>query len=307
MKDDLMRQPAPRIAPKLWFAMIVCAIAWLPQTQVDAQLFSKKPKFLKLFEQKPSAPVRYQQIPSQQQLIADINAVATRIRQVDSRVTVAVPGSPKINGKLQVEFPNRMRLKAGIMGMSEVGVDAGSNDQLFWVWTKVSAPGQPATMYYAKHEAFQNSQLKQQLPFEPKWLINAMGVIRVDPQGTNYGPYSDKQGRMHLYSTLNDAGGKQITRALLINQASGIIEQVAIYNQQGKLVAWSNASDFHYDTEYNVSLPGKISLQMVQADGNPFQMTISLKSNEINSLHGDPKLMWEMPNATGVQWVNLGQ
>ena len=287
--------------------LVSVLVMFVATTELNAQLFSGKPRFMQLFERTAAPPAKYTQLPAQQKLIADINAVSTRIRQLDSRVTLAIPGSPKIHGQLQIEFPNRMRLKAGIMGMSEAGVDAGSNDNLFWVWTKVATPGQPPSMFYARHDTFQTSRFKQQLPFEPRWLIDALGILKLDPRGKHHGPFSDDAGRMWLYSVLDPGTQSQLTRALLINATSGIIEQVAIYNGQNKLVAWSNATQFQFDAEHNVSLPRKISLHMIQADGSPFQMTIDLKSHSYNSLHGDPKLMWEIPQATGVQWIDLGR
>ncbi|MEL7497972.1 MAG: hypothetical protein AAFN77_10205 [Planctomycetota bacterium] len=293
---------------KIHSKIAICLIALsMLASDADAQMFQGKPRFMELFQRQQPVPVKYEATPTLERLIADINAQSTRIRQLDNRVTIAVPGTPKINGTLQVEFPNRMRLKAGVMGMSEMGVDAGSNNELFWVWSKVNLPNQPPAMYFAKHAEFGQSQLRQQLPFEPKWLIDAFGILTLDPQGQHFGPYPDNAGRMRLYTSVTNSDGAQAIRVLLINANSGIVEQIAMYDTQSNLVAWSNASNFQYDQENDVSLPRRVALHMVQANQQTFQITVDLGGYSINSLHGDPELMWAYPNPSNVQTIDLGR
>ena len=163
----------------------------------------------------PGAPVTRQPSSALIQLIKTLNARAQAIQQLNAPVTVKIPGAPKIKGSLQVEFPKRMRLKAGVLGVSEMGVDAGSNEQQFWVWSKMSLPGSPAALYFANHDQYQNSQARSQIPLEPEQIINALGLVTLDPNGRHYGPFPEGKRHVRLYTIENVNGARQ-TRMLLI-------------------------------------------------------------------------------------------
>ncbi len=242
---------------------------------------------------------------AQTQLINTLNARAQLVKQLNAPVTVKIPGAPKIKGSLQVEFPKRMRLKAGVLGVSEMGVDAGSNEQQFWVWSKMALPGSPAALYYADHAQYQNSQARSQIPLEPEQIINALGLVALDPNGQHYGPFAEGKKHVRLY-TIQDVNGARQTRMLLINATTAAVEQTSVYDQSNQLVAYANALKFKNYKQHNISLPQKIEINVVQPGKQDFVMKVDLGSFSVNSLFGDPNQMWAMPDARNVKRVNLG-
>lgn len=242
---------------------------------------------------------------AQSQLIDTLNARAAKIKQLNCPVSVKVPGAPKIKGTLQVEFPMRMRLKAGVMGVSELGVDAGSNDQQFWVWSKMDLPGSPAALYFANHREYQNSQLRRQIPLEPQQLINALGLVQIDPQGQHFGPFQAGNNRLQFYSLIQKNGTKQ-TRALLIDAATGAVQQTSLYDQNNRLVAYANALKFKNYDRHGVTLPSKVELHVVQPGQKDFVLKVDLGTFSVNSLFGDPNQMWSIPQPNNVKRINLG-
>ena len=253
----------------------------------------------------PAAPVARQPSSAQVQLIKTLNARARAVKQLNAPVTVKIPGAPKIKGSLQVEFPKRMRLKAGVLGVSEMGVDAGSNEQQFWVWSKMSLPGSPAALYFANHDQYQNSQARSQIPLEPEQIINALGLVTLDPNGQHYGPYPEGKKHVRLY-TIEDVNGARQTRMMLINVNTAAVEQTSVYDQNNQLVAYANAIKFKNYNQHNISLPQKIEIHVVQPGQADFVMKVDLGSFSVNSLFGDPNQMWAMPEARNVKRVDLG-
>ena len=255
----------------------------------------------------PAAPAAVTRQPSsaQIQLIKTLNARARAVKQLNAPVTVKIPGAPKIKGSLQVEFPKRMRLKAGVLGVSEMGVDAGSNEQQFWVWSKMALPGSPAALYFANHDQYQNSQARSQIPLEPEQIINALGLVTLDPNGRHYGPFPEGKKHVRLY-TIEEVSGARQTRMLLINANTAAVEQTSVYDQNNQLVAYANALKFKNYNQHKISLPQKIEIHVVQPGQADFVMKVDIGSFSVNSLFGDPNQMWAMPDARNVKRVDLG-
>ena len=255
----------------------------------------------------PAAPAAVTRQPSsaQIQLIKTLNARARAVKQLNAPVTVKIPGAPKIKGSLQIEFPKRMRLKAGVLGVSEMGVDAGSNEQQFWVWSKMALPGSPAALYFANHDQYQNSQARSQIPLEPEQIINALGLVTLDPNGRHYGPFPEGKKHVRLY-TIEEVNGARQTRMLLINANAAAVEQTSDYDQNNQLVAYANALKFKNYNQHKISLPQKIEIHVVQPGQADFVMKVDIGSFSVNSLFGDPNQMWAMPDARNVKRVDLG-
>ena len=267
----------------------------------DAQLFKSWSR--------PSnpAPVVFTSVPTQAQLLQRLASQTAAVKQVDASVSVAMEGAPKLKGTLQIERPLRLRLKAGVLGVDQMGVDVGSNDDLFWIWTRVPIPGQPPTLMYAWHEQFKRSSgaVRQAIPLEPSWLINALGLVEFSPQDFHEGPTLTPGGRLKLISVSNAPAGRQY-RITLIDGATGLIEQQSIYDENRNLVAYTNSTKYKFYPEHNVSLPNKVEMHLY-ANGQEQKLTVTSAGFNINSLFGDPKRMWTMPDPANVQKIDLSQ
>lgn len=287
-----------RYGLSLWMLM-VCL------TQPGCQIFSR-------FGGKvDTVPILYNQLPSQQELLANLNARASRVSQLNSSVAVTMPGAPKIKGTLQVEYPDRMRMKAGLMGVSEMGVDVGSNAEHFWIWSKAALPGQPPAMYYASHEAFARSPVRQAIPLEPRWLIDALGLIKFRPSDVHHGPVMAADGRMKLFTVRQTPTGPQ-TLVTLLSVSTGLIEQQAAYDSSNQLIAYTNSSNYRNYAEHQISLPQRIEMHMIQPDGQDVTLVadlgnFSIGTPTVKALYGDPIQMWAMPDPAGVPKIDLAR
>ena len=284
-----------------WAALLLVVLLTQPGCQIFSRFGGKV----------DNVPILYNQLPSQQDLLANMNARSARVSQLNSSVTVMMPGTPKISGTLQIEFPDRVRMKAGFAGMSEMGVDVGSNSENFWIWSKADLPGQPPAMYFARHDEFERSPVRQAIPLEPKSLIDALGLIEFRPSDVHHGPMLAAGGRMKLFTIRQTPAGPQ-TRVTLFSSTTGIIEQQAVYDAANQLIAYSNSSDYKNYPEHQISLPQRIELHMIQPDGQDVKIVADLGNFSIGTptakaLYGDPDKMWTMPNPAGVPKIDLAR
>ena len=165
-----------------------------------------------------------------QWLIA-LNEQSNKISQLKTSVRVAMDGAPTMRGNLSIEHPKRLRMKAGIAGIT--AIDVGSNDELFWIWTKSAVPGQPPTLMYARHLDFETSPVRRQIPIDPEWLIAGLGFTKFLPTDRHEGPSARPTDGMLELITYRQTGTEQNIRKCVIDPKTGFIAQQSFYDQNG--------------------------------------------------------------------------
>ena len=259
-----------------------------------------------LFKSKRGAGSAKAKLPTQVELLEMQKFRAQSAKQLQASVTVKITGAPKIKGTIQVEFPDRLRLKAGFLGLSGLGVDVGSNEELFWIWMKAATSEQPEAIYFAGHGDYDRSAMRLSIPLDPKWLLDGLGLSQFSTQDRHIGPYVRADRRIELMTEKQSSAGLQRV-ITLFDANSFVIVQQALYNAQDKLVAYMNSSD-HQRFETNgrsIEVPRKIEIFMVQENTKTAGITIQLGRISLDPLYGDPQKMWSLPRANGVAKVNL--
>ena len=252
-----------------------------------------------------AAPVAFSQQPTKEQLVQHIVSQTKNIDQLQSDIKVAVDGMPTLKGNIAIEKPNRLRLNAGLLGVTELGIDVGSNEDVFWFWTKVSNPGQEPAIFFARHDEYKYSNLQRQIPIEPGWLIDALGLIQFEPSDQITGPFvRPEDGRLEL-RTYRTVGNQKTLRKSVIDARYGWVVQQSIYDQAGRLIAFVDSKDHRFYPEYNLSLPGRIELTAYAPDGNALKLSVNAGRFKINSIYGDPNQLWTMPNPGDVPVYDL--
>lgn len=237
-------------------------------------------------------------------LAATVNANTDRVRQLDANVKISLDGLPAaISGTLLMELPDRMRLRAGLMGINDLGVDIGSNSERFWLWTKAVAPGQQQQILYAPHDGFSQSVVGLQLGIQPRWIVDALGLIRFLETDRHEGPFPRDDQRLTIRSHLKSVSDRYV-RDVVVHPKYGWIEQVAIYSSQGKLLAYANAMDHRYYKEEQTVLPRYIELHVFPATGEKMKLAINLKTITLNQLYV-PEDTFQMPQPAGVELIDM--
>jgi len=133
--------------------------------------------------------------PTLEQVIEVVNRNNGQIHSFSTqRATLTGPGFPTLRASIAMECPRRFRLRAET-GLTGPEVDLGSNDELFWFWIRRN---EPPAVYFCRHEQFATSSVRYQVPVAPDWLIEALGVVQLDPNLPHQGPLVQSDGKLEI-------------------------------------------------------------------------------------------------------------
>jgi hypothetical protein len=245
-------------------------------------------------------PIAFSALPSREEAVAAVNANSGRIQSLATQgATVSVPGAPAIGAEIALERPKRLRFRAGtnLLGPE---LDLGSNDLLFWFWAARS-PDQ--SVFYARHDQFAASRARQMLAIEPTWLIDALGVVEIDPASIVEDPAAASGDRVVVKTTLSAAAGTFTRHIHLHNKFGWVLEQ-HLYDDRGQIVASARNSRHEYYPLDGVSLPKRVEVHMPQGQ---LQLQLDIDRWAINQPPAEGQALFELPREqhSGRAFVDL--
>ncbi len=206
-------------------------------------------------------PIAFSALPSPTEAVSAVNANTARVQSLQTQgASVSIPGAPSVGAEIALERPRRLRMRAKTQLLGPE-LDLGSNDELFWLW---AARLPDSSVFYARHDQFANSKARQMLAVEPAWLIEALGLVEIDPASVLEGPFADGGDRIKLRTTLATGGG-QYTRLLILHKHYAWVLEQHVYDERGQLIASARNSGHEYYTVDGVSLPKRIAVEMPQS------------------------------------------
>lgn len=247
-----------------------------------------------------AAPALFTRLPTAVEAVQALNANADRVQQVQAEAaTLSVAGVPALRANLAIERPRRFRLRAELMGLSGPELDLGSNDDLFWMWVKRSRP-QPA-LYFCRHDQFAYSPARHLLPIEPQWLIESLGLLRLEANQSLEGPFPRGAGTFELRVRSPSPQG-DLTRILVIHESYGWILEQHLYDAGNRLVASVKAGKHRFYEAAAASLPRHLEIRVPQSD-LAFQLDVS--DYVVNRPFDDAGALWTLPQLDGYPVVDL--
>ena len=244
------------------------------------------------------APIVFSEEPTLEDVIRAVNGNSARIERLESDgATLDIPSYPAIEANYAVERPRRFRLRAeaGVMGTV---LDLGSNDDVYWMWARHSdEPG----VFWGRHDEFYRSAAKQMLPIPPDWLIEAVGIVQLDPTGHHEGPYRNADGHLEVRSYIQTAGGG-VTKLTVVDDTRGWVLQQHLFDHLQRPLASSLASGFDYDEITGASLPRHVQIHLPALE---LSFTLRTERHRINMLSGDPQQLWTPPQMPDSPLVDL--
>jgi len=236
--------------------------------------------------------------PTLEQVIAAVNRNNSQIHSFSSsRASISGAGFPTLGASVAFERPRRFRLRAGT-GLIGTELDLGSNDEVFWAWMRRN---EPPAVYFARHDQFALSPARRSVPFEPQWLVEAMGIVEIDPALPHQGPTAMPNDRLRIDTILNTPDGP-MTKTLVIDGSQGWVLEQHLFDAQRRLVASSVAGGHRRDPLSGLVMPTTVSLNCPSAQ---WRMRIDLGNVEINRSVGDPGALWSMPSYPNAPLVDL--
>jgi len=245
------------------------------------------------------APILFSALPTKDEAIAALNANTSRVRTLQTQgATVAVPGLPAISADLALERPLNLRFRAGT-NWTGPELDLGSNQELFWFWAARNTPPQ---VMYARHDRFGMCRARDVLPVEPAWLVEALGLVEIDPALASE-PVSTGNGRIEIRSRVSTPQG-EATRLVQLDEKHGWLLEQHLLDPQGKIKASARLSGHEYYPLDGVSLARRIDVQIPQAE---MRFTLDVTKYSINLPFTDGQALFQLPQETlkGYEFVDI--
>lgn len=243
----------------------------------------------------PPAPVVLTPVATAADVVAAVNANTGRIQTYQApQASVSLPesaGLPLVSAPIAVERPRRFRLR-GTTAFTGPEIDLGSNDERFWVWARRN---EPPAIYTARHDQWAASPARSQLPIEPGWLIEGLGMVELDPNATYTGPVPRGDGSLELRAQVAGPGGTQ-QRVYVIDAQTAAVREQHVYDPSGTLMASVFADRFRYDATSQTSLPERVRLNVPTAG---LDLTIKTGTILVNLPVGNGGQLWTPPQLGG--------
>lgn len=263
------------------------------------------PSWLRRTPDSPPPPVAYNQMPTVQAIVQHTNEHTLRVRQLQAEgATVSYKAPPldiavPLQAKLSFDLPRRIKLTAGL-GIGGDLVDVGSNDEIFWLWAK---PVDANSIFYAKHEAYPESNLGRMLPLDPSWIADALGLVYLDPNARFDGPFPANQSGQFDLRTFMDTPAGNLQRVITFDQRYGYVHAQYLYDRFGQLLAQIRGQGHRYDAATNVTLAHDITIGLPQTRT---QIQLNVKNYVLNAIgYDNGGRLWQPPSLRGSQMVDI--
>ncbi len=251
---------------------------------------------LKPFHPQPTLPQVLSPSPSLEQVVGAVNNNSAAIQSFSSnQARLSGPDFPTLRASIAFQRPLRLRLRAGT-GITGPELDLGSNDELFWLWVRRQPP-----MYFCRHDQFATSPARNLIPLEPQWLIEALGIVELDPALPHQGPIPLSGNRLQV-NTIREGPAGPSTKITVIDARTAVVLEQYLYDAQGQLVASAVARQHRQDPLTGLILPRTVEIRCPPAE---LVMRIDLGNAKINRPLPNPAELWAMPRYEGWPIVNL--
>ena len=254
----------------------------------------------------PPPPIVFSSTPTLEQLTEVVNRTDS-IRELSSNSAsvevLSMPAVPKLSTTLAVQRDQNFRMRANIPVLLGAGIDLGSNNDVFWFEVP---EGMSKTLYFARHDQYRQQLNRSILPVDPTWIVDALGLVRIDPSQVVYGPVQREDGKLEVRSMMNMPDG-QYQRVCYIEPTAGYVTHQYLFAPDQRLVATSVASNHRYYSDQLCALPHRVELQLSPAAGPPLAMRMDISSYVVNQLLSSDPQQFTMPQTASnvVDLANL--
>ena len=249
----------------------------------------------------PPIPQVYYTPPLLGQLIQTVNENTQKVTQLHTQgATISSPSLPmSLSAEMAMERPHRFRMRAST-SFTGPELDLGVNDERFWVWLKRS---QVPQTYFARHSEFQTTQMQKIMPVKPQWLLEAMGLVYLDPSGSYQGPITRPDGNYELRANIQGTDGS-LTKVYVIDWRFATVLEQHVYDDRGQLLASVIAGEHRLYPLWKVHLPHRLEIVLPPAQ---MDFELNVVSYSVNQLLMPPEQLWAMPQIPGYPAVDLAR
>ena len=190
--------------------------------------------------------------------------------------------TPKLGATVHLQRDKDFRLRAKLPIIMGASMDVGSNDEVFWF---EFPEGVTRTMYFARHDQYTSNLENAVIPVNPAWLIEALGLVHLDPALVLQGPVTRNDGLLEIRSWMPD---RVHQRVCYIDAEGGFVKEQFLskpnINGGETILAISRTSDHRYNSAAPVcaAAPDSDSLAAESGTGNESFRSRSISTRSIS-------------------------
>ena len=236
---------------------------------------------------------------SKQELVAHLNHNRQQLRSwrsTDVSIQAVGAGPMRLGASLAVESPRRFRLIA--KSLRGVEADLGSNQDRFWYWMR--ADGTPY-IFTAHHRDTDLVQRQLEIPFQPEWLMEALGVVPLQAEDFEIQRHGLGDNRVSLVSTQSSAEGLSLYREMIVDTCRGWVIEHGLYDADRQPLARAVMSE--YALHDGILMPHRVELSFPR---NGQSLVLRIGDVELNPQQME-SLMWEFPRIPDHRPLDIGQ
>ena len=235
------------------------------------------------------------------EVISHLNANTSRLkawRSTSASIRARTDGGLPVtlSANIAVARPRQFRLRASLLGSNEV--DLGSNPERFWFWVRRSKQRHVISVGHADLPRVRD-QLS--LPFEPEWLIEALGVVPLNPDEWSVVSSRPGQHRLTLVAERRSPRGTRVRRQLVVDTCLGVVVEQSLFDDSSQLIARARLNGHRTDQDTGIVVPRRFELEWPEAG---MSLMISLSDIEVNPTVVTEST-WQVPHALGAGTFDL--
>jgi len=205
--------------------------------------------------------------------------------------------TPRLSASVHLQRDKDFRLRASLPIILGAGLDIGSNNDVFWFEVP---EGMTRTMYFARHEQYQNNLERAIIPVNPAWLIEAIGLVHIDPNLVVAGPVRRNDGLLEIRSRMTDGIHN---RVCYIDPEGGFVTQQLLTKPLPgggeTLIAESRAGDHRFYENPQCVLPHRVLLRLLPTAAPEMNLQIEVGDYVVNQLLSSEPDLFVMPQTAG--------
>ena len=184
-----------------------------------------------------------------------------------------VPGS--VSANLAVAAPRSFRLQVAAPFGGQMA-DLGSNGDEYWMWSKEA---DPEAVLVGHHDCPVDPRLGVQMPFEPEWLLEVLGVVPMASDGVHVTGDGDVA---ELSSTVRLSTGKSVRKIKKVSLITGEILRHEVRGLSGATIAVAEVKQSYKCPRTGLLLPQDVRIRWPDFGQG---MTIKIAGHQPNPQH----------------------
>lgn len=238
--------------------------------------------------------------PTLEEIVGAVNNNSSKVNSlVAEDGSLGISSSPW-TAKCRMAYRRDSNLRiVGNLNMVGPVVDFGSDGNIFWFWFKNQEPNQ---ISYCKLSEYADSSMRDQIPVDPNWFPEALGVLKIDPAEVIEGPVVNRDNTIKLVLKRRRPEGDYLVY-LYLESKTAAIRRIDVHSPVTNELLTVESDDSQFDQENNVVLPRKITISRSSVKDRYF---IDFGTIRVNSPDAPLAFAPPKPEELGAPLVDIG-